>query len=116
MDKWKDTCLPCTMLGSGPAPPSVGTGTGREGDDTLLRAGESGDDRTFAAFRTPNRNTSPWGESYQGSEKVFSPSSDFHPYFSSYPMLINEGEFQGSFRGDRKQDRVVKREAHGLIL
>jgi len=22
-------CLPCTMLGSGPAPPSVGTGAGR---------------------------------------------------------------------------------------
>ena len=97
--------------------PALGRDRGRqEGDDALLRAGESGDDRTFAAFRTPNRNTSPWSESYQGSEKVFSPSSDFHSYFSGYPILINEGEFQGSFRGDRKQDRVVKREAHGLIL
>ena len=84
--------------------------------DGYSGAGEGCDDRTLAAFRTANRNTSPWSESYQGSEKVSSTSSDFHSYFSGYPMLINEGQFQGSFRGDRKRNWLVKREAHGLIL
>ena len=30
-------CLPCTMLGSGPAPPSVGTGAGRHGRGSFLK-------------------------------------------------------------------------------
>ena len=86
------------------------------GNDGLLQAGEGDDDRTFTAFRTPNRNTSPRGESYQGSEKISSLSSYFHSYFSGYATLINESEFQGSFRGDRERDWLVKREAHALIL
>ena len=54
-----------------------------------LRAGEGGDDRTFTAFRTPNGNTSSWGQSYQGSEKIPTLSTYFHSYFSGYATLIN---------------------------
>jgi len=56
-------------------------------------AGEGDDDRTFTTFRTPDRNTSPRGESYQGREKLSSLSSYFHSYFSRYPMLLHQGEF-----------------------
>lgn len=81
-----------------------------------LWAGEGSDDRTFTAFRTPNGNTFSWGQSYQGGKKIPTLSTYFHSYFSGYATLIDEGEFQGSFRGDRKRHGLVKREAHVLVL